>query len=125
MPMHPGGSRAAAMICLLLAGLMTLGHMALLALGVVAIFYGVSKTELVKKWSGNAFNLLLSYVLLSVAIYLVLGLVDLIFDNSLQGMVGDWARYIFSAVFGLGAVFAALNKYFGFPTPSWLSPMYS
>lgn len=123
MPLHPGGSRVAATICLILAALMTLGHISVLALGVVAIFYGVAKTELVKKWSGNAFNFLLTYIVLAVIVFLALGFVDVLSGGSLHETVGKWIRYLFSILFFVGAVGAASNKYFRLP--SFFRPLYS
>lgn len=116
MPMHSGASRTAAAVCLVLAAVMTLGHISVLALGVVAIFYGVAKTALVKKWSGNAFNFLLTYLVVATAVFVVFWVVDAMSGETLHEEVGNWVRYAFATILGVGAVVAAMSKYFRLPS---------
>ncbi|RKQ36780.1 hypothetical protein [Kocuria tytonis] len=106
-----------------ITALFVLGHSWVVALIMTGVIYRVAKTDLVKRWSGNAFNLLLVYLVISIASGLVFGAVDLAMSSgrysseaTLGEKVGDWIRYVTAIVFAVSAVAAYRHRYFRYPT---------
>lgn len=111
VPVPPGpvvnGGVKGAVICLVAVAVLTLGSGAFIALIVAGITYlAAAKNPFTKEWAANAFNLLLTYLILAI-VFAILG--------DYGATLGFWVKCLFALAFGAGAVLAGQGRFFRYP----------